>query len=282
MAGPARRAVARTVTTADSDTCDQRRPPGLQGGRLSSSRPRRVAPAPSRADNGQRPSRRARRGRIATGNTRAEQGETMTEQPTRRTILKGSLAAAGLGVLGIPDWALPALAQSETLVPFTDMPANLAGRGRRPAHQLDIRTIDGPFTPKRQVLHHPALRPSRGGPGRLPAEGVGPGAAAAGALARRAEEDEERRAHRRLRVLGQPASAAGALEQRTLDRRAAQDGARSRRREAERAGSSSSSAPTTARRKSSSARRSSSSISSSAAACRARRRSRPSRCWCTR
>jgi DMSO/TMAO reductase YedYZ molybdopterin-dependent catalytic subunit len=87
----------------------------------------------------------------------------MTEQATRRTILKGSLAAAGLGVLGIPDWVLPALAQSETLVPFTDMPANLpaAAADRR---TLDIRTIDGPFTPRdkfftTQHYGHPEVDP---------------------------------------------------------------------------------------------------------------------------
>ena len=49
----------------------------------------------------------------------------MSQQSTRREILKGSLAVAGLGVLGIPEWAIPALAQGETLVPFTDMPANV-------------------------------------------------------------------------------------------------------------------------------------------------------------
>ena len=47
----------------------------------------------------------------------------MTMHSTRREILKGGLAVAGLGALGIPEWALPALAQGETLVPFTDLPA---------------------------------------------------------------------------------------------------------------------------------------------------------------
>ena len=49
----------------------------------------------------------------------------MTILNTRRDILRGGLAAAGLGVLGIPDWALPALAQGETVVPFTDIPENI-------------------------------------------------------------------------------------------------------------------------------------------------------------
>jgi len=51
----------------------------------------------------------------------------MTKHSTRRDILRGSLAMAGLGVLGIPEWALPALAQSESLVPFTDMPESSPG-----------------------------------------------------------------------------------------------------------------------------------------------------------
>jgi DMSO/TMAO reductase YedYZ molybdopterin-dependent catalytic subunit len=88
----------------------------------------------------------------------------MTIQTTRRDIVKGTLAVAGLGLLGIPDWALPALAQGETLVPFTDMPANFpAGRGETRVY--DIRTIDGPFTPADQfytVQHygHPVVDPA--------------------------------------------------------------------------------------------------------------------------
>jgi DMSO/TMAO reductase YedYZ molybdopterin-dependent catalytic subunit len=88
----------------------------------------------------------------------------MTQQPTRRTVLRGGLAAAGLGVLGIPEWVLPALAQSEVLVPFTDMPANLpaAAADRR---TLDIRTIDGPLTPRdkfftTQHYGHPEVDPA--------------------------------------------------------------------------------------------------------------------------
>ena len=40
----------------------------------------------------------------------------MTNRNMRREILKGGLALAGLSVFGIPEWALPALAQGETLV----------------------------------------------------------------------------------------------------------------------------------------------------------------------
>src|SRR5881628_133281 len=76
----------------------------------------------------------------------------MKNQSTRREILKGSLAWAGLSVLGIPEWALPALAQSETLVPFTDLPENMNLTPSADRRILDIRKIDGPFTPKDQFF----------------------------------------------------------------------------------------------------------------------------------
>jgi DMSO/TMAO reductase YedYZ molybdopterin-dependent catalytic subunit len=76
----------------------------------------------------------------------------MTKMSTRRDVLRGGLAVAGLSVMGIPEWALPALAQGETLVPFTDMPENFpltTGPDRR---IIDIRKIDGPFTPPDQFF----------------------------------------------------------------------------------------------------------------------------------
>jgi sulfite dehydrogenase len=72
----------------------------------------------------------------------------MTNQRTRREILKGSLAVAGLGILGLPEWALPALAQGETLVAFTDIPENVKWETPPDRRLLDIRTIEGSFTPK--------------------------------------------------------------------------------------------------------------------------------------
>ena len=74
----------------------------------------------------------------------------MTNQKTRREILKGSLALAGLSVF--PEWALPALAQGETLVPFTDLPENANFTPAADRRTLDIRKIDGPFTPKDQFF----------------------------------------------------------------------------------------------------------------------------------
>ncbi len=88
----------------------------------------------------------------------------MTSQHSRRDILRGTLAAAGLGMLGIPEWALPVLAQSETLVPFTDAPPAFPAPG--PVNrQYDIRTIDGPFSPAdkfftTQHYGHPVVDPA--------------------------------------------------------------------------------------------------------------------------
>jgi DMSO/TMAO reductase YedYZ molybdopterin-dependent catalytic subunit len=89
----------------------------------------------------------------------------MTMKSTRREILRGSLAVAGLSVLRIPEWALPVLAQSETLVPFTDIPANIRWETPPDRRLLDIRTIDGPFTPKdkfgtTQHYGHPIVDPA--------------------------------------------------------------------------------------------------------------------------
>ena len=88
----------------------------------------------------------------------------MTKQTTRRDVLKSGLAAAGLGVLGMPEWTLPVLAAGETLVPFTDMPDNLVLVTAPDRRIIDIRKIDGPFTPKDQFFTtqhygHPEVDP---------------------------------------------------------------------------------------------------------------------------
>ena len=71
----------------------------------------------------------------------------MTVQSTRRNILKGGLAVAGLSVFNIPEWAMPVLAQGETVVPFTDLPDNVRWEVPPDRRTLDVRTIDGVFTP---------------------------------------------------------------------------------------------------------------------------------------
>ena len=71
---------------------------------------------------------------------------------TRRDILKGTLAVAGLGLIGIPEWVLPALAQSETVVPFLDFPDRVITNPAVDRRIIDIRAINGPFTPKDQFF----------------------------------------------------------------------------------------------------------------------------------
>jgi DMSO/TMAO reductase YedYZ molybdopterin-dependent catalytic subunit len=88
----------------------------------------------------------------------------MTTRHSRRDVLKGSLALAGLSVAGIPEWVLPALAQSETLVPFTDLPEKITLSSAPDRRIIDIRTIDGPFTPADQFFTtqhygHPEIDP---------------------------------------------------------------------------------------------------------------------------
>ncbi len=88
----------------------------------------------------------------------------MKKQHTRRDVLKGSLALAGLSALGLPEWALPALAQGETLVPFTDLPETINLTPTADRRIIDIRKIDGPFTPKDQFFTtqhygHPEINP---------------------------------------------------------------------------------------------------------------------------
>jgi DMSO/TMAO reductase YedYZ molybdopterin-dependent catalytic subunit len=89
----------------------------------------------------------------------------MTKLNTRRDILRGTLALAGLSALGIPDWVLPALADTESLVPFTDLPEKIVLAPAADRRVLDIRMIDGPFTPKDQFYTtqhygHPEVDPA--------------------------------------------------------------------------------------------------------------------------
>ena len=84
---------------------------------------------------------------------------------TRRDVLKSGLTAAGLAAFGIPEWAVPALAEGETLVPFTDIPANFATNPSDVVRVLDIRKIDNGPTPKDQFFTtqhygHPAIDPA--------------------------------------------------------------------------------------------------------------------------
>ena len=75
----------------------------------------------------------------------------MNTQTSRREVLKGSLALAGLGMFGVPAWALPP-PQGETLVPFTDLPDTITLERAPDRRIIDVRMIDGVFTPRDQFF----------------------------------------------------------------------------------------------------------------------------------
>jgi DMSO/TMAO reductase YedYZ molybdopterin-dependent catalytic subunit len=76
----------------------------------------------------------------------------MANTMTRRETLKRGLAAAGALAL-VPEWALPALAQGEVDVPFTDVPATFNFSPADGARRfLDLRRIDGLITPTDQFF----------------------------------------------------------------------------------------------------------------------------------
>jgi len=88
----------------------------------------------------------------------------MTTQSTRRELLKGGLAVAGLGIFGFPEWAFPVLAQGETLVAFTDLPDTITLARTPDRRIIDIRNIVGPITPRDQFFTtqhygHPDIDP---------------------------------------------------------------------------------------------------------------------------
>jgi DMSO/TMAO reductase YedYZ molybdopterin-dependent catalytic subunit len=88
----------------------------------------------------------------------------MPEQITRRDTVRRGLAATGLFAL-VPDWAIPALAEDATIVPFADQPANFNPTPGPDRRTLDVRKIDGPLTPKDQFFTtqhygHPVVDPT--------------------------------------------------------------------------------------------------------------------------
>jgi DMSO/TMAO reductase YedYZ molybdopterin-dependent catalytic subunit len=61
---------------------------------------------------------------------------------SRREVIRAGAVLAGLAAVGMPKWALPALAQSAEVIPWTDIPANFTpslGAGMR---TLDTRTVE--------------------------------------------------------------------------------------------------------------------------------------------
>ncbi len=85
---------------------------------------------------------------------------------SRRDLLKQlTLAGVGLAFAESGWWSLPALAQGETMVPFTDIPPTFNPVSSATNRLLDIRTIDGALTPKdrfftTQHYGHPEIDPA--------------------------------------------------------------------------------------------------------------------------
>ena len=84
---------------------------------------------------------------------------------SRRRCSRAASPPRDSGCLGLPEWAMPVLAQGETLVPFTDYPANFATNPSEVVRVLDIRTIAGALTPKDQFFTtqhygHPTIDPA--------------------------------------------------------------------------------------------------------------------------
>src|SRR5579863_3325099 len=77
----------------------------------------------------------------------------MPQQITRRLSLKTGLAATGL-LAFVTDWAVPALAEGDLDIPFTDYPKDYKVNGNPNAANrfLDIRKIDGQITPNDQFF----------------------------------------------------------------------------------------------------------------------------------
>lgn len=74
----------------------------------------------------------------------------MSKQTTRRDVLKSGAVLAGLGAVGVPEWAFPALAQGEELMEFTDLPDEIVLERTPDRRIIDVRHIDGAITPADQ------------------------------------------------------------------------------------------------------------------------------------
>lgn len=90
----------------------------------------------------------------------------MADINRRETLRRGLAAMTLIGVAR--DWPLPALAEDEVDVPFTDLPAAVANFNPNPTpdrRTLDVRKINGPLTPADQFfttqhLGHPVIDPA--------------------------------------------------------------------------------------------------------------------------
>jgi DMSO/TMAO reductase YedYZ molybdopterin-dependent catalytic subunit len=91
----------------------------------------------------------------------------MKNEMTRRNAVKSGMALAALGMIDVPEWALPALAQGETVISFADWPENYNPTPAPDRRTFDTRTTGttGVYTPAdkfftTQHLGHPEIDPA--------------------------------------------------------------------------------------------------------------------------
>jgi DMSO/TMAO reductase YedYZ molybdopterin-dependent catalytic subunit len=89
----------------------------------------------------------------------------MANGMTRRDLVKTGMAAAALGAAGTFDWILPALAQGEVVVPFSDSHQNFNANPAVDRRLFDTRQLSSAFTPKDQFFTtqhygHPEVDPA--------------------------------------------------------------------------------------------------------------------------
>ena len=76
----------------------------------------------------------------------------MVDELSRRQMLRRGIVVAGVAALGIPEWAIPVLAEGEELVPFTDVPSDFTTNPKPGVRYLDTRKIESFLTPSDQFF----------------------------------------------------------------------------------------------------------------------------------
>ena len=85
----------------------------------------------------------------------------MAKSISRRHLLQGSAALAGWAASAIPTLGLPPLEADETVVPFTDFPADFNPNPRPGVRYLDTRKIQSFLTPANRFFTVQHYGPAR-------------------------------------------------------------------------------------------------------------------------
>jgi len=65
----------------------------------------------------------------------------MAQNVSRRELMRGGAVLASAAAAGLWDWVMPALAQGEEVIPWTDVPANFNPNPQRGGRSLDTRAL---------------------------------------------------------------------------------------------------------------------------------------------